>query len=294
MGRPAGPDVADSLPQYGQLTRQRRGHRSRRLALRSMSIAIAALIGGGLFWVLTQGGAQTRDFSAFEELDRIASWSGFGIDQVTLRGHRFALDSDVFDALELDRARSVVTFDIVAAREAVEDLAWVEHAAITRVYPDQLLVEISERAPFALWQRGDDLLIVDEEGRVLSGAERQTAPEGLLQIAGEGAATEARALTALLSAYPEVLGTLQLAERVAGRRWRLHLQGGSKIELPATGAAAALADLKAWAGFASILADGHAVIDVRASGRIAIRSVIEAAETGGQARSIRGVNKRAG
>lgn len=294
MSPPPNPDVADNLPQYGQFARQRRGQRGRLIAMRSMSIAVAALIGGGLFWVLTQGGAQSRDFSAFRELDRIASWSGFGIDQVTLRGHRFALDSDVFDALGLDRARSVVTFDIVAARAAVEELAWVEHAAITRVYPDQLLVEISERTPFALWQRGENLLIVDEEGTVLSGAERQTAPEGLLQIAGDGAATEASALVALLSAHRDILGILQLAERVAGRRWRLHLQGGSRIELPATGAAAALSDLKAWAGFAGILADGHAVIDVRASGRIAIRSVIEETGTGAEARSIRGPVKRAG
>jgi cell division protein FtsQ len=249
-----------------------------------MIIAMAALIGGGFFWVLTQASLQTWGQAAIRELDRLASWSGFGIDQVTLRGHRFTPDSDVFEALNLDQARSIVSFDIVAAREAVEELAWIEHAAITRVYPDQLLVEITERAPFALWQKGDDLLIVDREGRVLSGADRRTAPEGLLEIAGDGAATEATGLMALLSGYPEISQALQLAERVAERRWRLHLQGGSRIELPATGAAAALADLKAWAGFASLLSEGHSIIDVRAAGRIAIRKVDEAAGTGTEAR----------
>jgi cell division protein FtsQ len=286
--------VADRLPEYTWPTRRRR-RLGRPAVQRMMTIAVAALIGGGLFWNLTQGGSQARTLdSVGGELDQIASWSGFGIDQVTLKGHRFTPDSDVFEALGLDEARSVVTFDIIAARQAVEDLPWVEQAAITRVYPDQLLVEISERAPYALWRRGERYEIVDDEGRVLSAADPKTAPEGLLQIAGEGAATEAAALTALLSSHPEISGSMQSAERVGGRRWRLHLDGGSLIDLPANGAAAALSDLKAWKGLAKLLAAGDAVIDARTPGRIAVRGAVPPTGHTAETRGIRELIMRAG
>lgn len=269
---PRGPDAADSLTEYSWPKSRGKPRRARVLA-RVATLAAAGLIGGGVFWCLTQGSVQTHTLAALVDLDRIARSSGFGIEQVGLRGHRFTQDSDVFEAMGLDQARSVATFDVIAARQAIEDLAWVEHAAITRIYPDQILVEITERKPFALWQRGDDLFIVDAEGRVLSRADRRTAPSGLLQIAGEGAAGEAAGLMALLSGHADIAGSLELAERVAGRRWRLHLRNGNRIELPANGEAAALSELKAWLGFASVLAEGrNAVIDVRVSGQIAIRT----------------------
>lgn len=287
-------DHASSLPDYDWPNERARPRRVS-VALRITIVVVAALFGTGLFWVLTQGGEQARTMATVSaELDRVAGWSGFGIDQVTLKGHRYTPDGDVFDALGLDKARSVLSFDFAAGRRAVEELSWVERASITRVYPDQMIVEITERIPYALWQHGETLLIVDREGRVLSGAERHTAPVGLLQIAGEGAAKEALSLMALLSAHADLSGALELAERVAGRRWRLHLTGGVKIELPAMGEATALADLKAWPDFAKVLAAGHSVIDVRASGRIAVRAVVNEAGTDAEPRSIRELIMRAG
>ncbi|CFX63364.1 putative Cell division protein FtsQ [Candidatus Filomicrobium marinum] len=287
-------DDAGFLPDYDWPNERARPRRVS-VAFRVTSIAIAGLVGIGLFWILTQGGEQTRTMSSVSaELDRVVGWSGFGIDQVTLKGHRFTPDGDVFDALGLDKARSVLSFDFAAARRAVEELSWVERASITRVYPDQMIVEITERVPYALWQHGKDLLIVDREGRVLSAAERHTAPSGLVQIAGEGAAKEASALMALLSAHADLSGALQQAERVAGRRWRLHLVDGNQIELPATGEATALVDLKAWPDFAAVLAAGHSVIDVRTSGRIAVRTLVKEAGTDVEPRSIRELIMRAG
>lgn len=288
------PDDDGRLPDYDWPNERARPRRVS-VALRVTSIAIAGLFGIGLFWVLTQGGERSRTMVAVgAELDRVAGWSGFGIDQVTLKGHRFTPDGDVFEALGLDKARSVLSFDFAGARRAVEELSWVERASITRVYPDQMIVEITERVPYALWQHGESLLIVDREGRILSGAERHTAPSGLIQIAGEGAAKEAAALMTLLSAHADLSGALQVAERVAGRRWRLHLAGGNQIELPATGEATALADLKAWPDFATVLAAGHSVIDVRTTGRIAVRTAVKEAGRDVEPRSIRELIMRAG
>ena len=83
--------------------------------------------------------------------DEIRALAGLGIDQVTLTGHRFTLDRDIFDALDLANAGSLVTFDAGEARSRIEQLPWVSTAAISRVFPGSLDVRITERRPSALW-----------------------------------------------------------------------------------------------------------------------------------------------
>src|ERR1700693_3757152 len=52
---------------------------------------------------------------ALAEIERIIELAGFGLTQVSLTGHRYALDSDVFDAVGLDSARTMLSFDSRAA-----------------------------------------------------------------------------------------------------------------------------------------------------------------------------------
>ena len=61
---------------------------------------------------------------------------------------------------------SLFGFDIKAARTRVLALPWVKEASVRRVYPDTLLVDIEEHAPFArMLQRGRiHLVTVDGEG----------------------------------------------------------------------------------------------------------------------------------
>ena len=54
----------------------------------------------------------------------------------------------------------------------------------------------------------------------------------LPRVAGEGAATEAAHLLAVLAAYPALAGRVDLAERVGGRRWMLRLADGGTVQLP--------------------------------------------------------------
>ena len=196
-------------------------------------VVAAAVLGATVFAMLTGFGDVARKPGSFVgELDRLAELAGMGLNQVQISGHRFTTDAAIFETLELDRVRSLVSFNAIAARERIEKLPWVDTATITRLLPDTLAIAITERRPFAVWQLGGRETLVDAGGRRLGGIRSGAAPE-LPRIAGPGAPNASAELFAQLARYPEVLGRLLVAERIGQRRWTLRLSGDLEVLLPA-------------------------------------------------------------
>lgn len=235
----------------------------------------AALVGTVVFAVLTNGGERARNVeSLLPSLDEAAAWLGLGVDQVAVTGHRFTPDGDIFDALQLDRERRLVGFDIDAAKARIEKLAWVARADISRDYPGRVDIRIRERTAFAVWRMGEHEALIDETGRVL-----QRVPLGsvgnLPRVEGETAEREAPGLLALVSRTPVLAQSFARGERIGGRRWALHLVNGTRIELPSEGEALVLDELATSGALDRLLAGGPSIIDLRAKGRIATRAVPE-------------------
>ena len=125
--------------------------------------------------------------------------AGYGLTQVSLTGHRLTPDSDIFDAIDLASAPTMLSFDSRATRKRESrPCPGSSKASIERVFPDRLEVHITERTPFAVWRLGGRHYLIDKTGRVLATVPPNTAP-ALPRVAGEGAAAEAAALFALCS-----------------------------------------------------------------------------------------------
>jgi len=212
-------------------------------------------------------GHPERRMAALANIEHAAELAGLGLQQITVAGHRFTDDKDIFAALDLDRARTLLTFDARVAQARIERLPWIERASIERVAPDRIEVRVAERVPFAVWRSGDNNWLIDRTGRKLRVVPADAMPQ-LLRVTGEGAAEQVSALSAVLAPFPQIARQVDLAERVGGRRWTLHLAGGTWALLPATGEAEALARLARLidAGRESVK---H--IDVRASTRVLVR-----------------------
>lgn len=195
---------------------------------------------------------------------------GFGVDQVAITGQRFTSDADIFDAIDLPNVRSVLSLDSRAVRERIERLPWVATADLSRIYPGQLTIRIAERRPYAVWTRGERDYLVDITGRVLSPIKAQPSLR-LPRVAGQGAAEEASQLMTTLARFPGISERLAWAERVGGRRWTLHLAGGSSLHLPADREALALEGILSSGRLQGLLASGGRVIDLRSPGRVAVR-----------------------
>lgn len=251
-----------------------------RVRRRVYRLAAAAVVSAGLvFAVLTDGGSAMRPAQplraadAVGTIDKALAWAGFGIDQISVTGHRFTLDADILDALDLGTARNWRTFDSGVARNRIERLPWIATATVTRSYPGRLDVRVTERKAFGLWQHGDRATLIDATGRLLSdirpGAE---SAEKLPRFKGEGASLEAAAITAIVARHPVIASRLTLAERVAERRWTLHLDNGTSLLLPPDREAVVLDGLVSTAQLRGLMEEPRRVVDLRAPGRIAVRA----------------------
>jgi cell division protein FtsQ len=251
----------------------RRRPASRQAAFgRRLGLALFMALSGALFFsILTDGGKQTRAVATFlPAADDILYWTGLRIDQVSLSGQRFTPDADVFEAIDIPNTGSLVTFDAGDARSRIEKLPWVSTAAISRIFPGSLDVRITERHPSALWVNDGREYLVDGSGRVLSALKKGTNVR-LPRLSGEGAPDEAQALLDLIVRFPRVAERFEMAERVGGRRWTLHMKGGVVVHLGSDREAVAFAALSAPDELGKFVDTPNAIIDLRARGRVTVR-----------------------
>jgi cell division protein FtsQ len=234
-------------------------------------VIAAVLTGACVFAIATEGGRTARTARPLgEQIERIAALAGLGLRQVNVTGHRLTPDTAIFDALELSATASLLRLDSAAARQRIERLPWVRAATVERVFPDEVDITVTERTPYAVWRKPGGDILIDEEGREL-GRTIRGGSAGLPVVAGDGAAAAARKLLGNLSAYPQLLSRLTLAERVGDRRWTLTLERGLVIHLPADDETGAILHLMAPRRGGRLIDRDIALIDLRTPDRIMVR-----------------------
>ncbi|MGH9469849.1 MAG: cell division protein FtsQ/DivIB [Terriglobia bacterium] len=88
---------------------------------------------------------------------------------IAIQGNRFVTREEVSGALRLDgvragRAVSIFGVNLPALRTRLEEIPWDESAAVTRVFPDRLLIRIKERTAVAFATVNGHLELVDRDG----------------------------------------------------------------------------------------------------------------------------------
>lgn len=232
--------------------------------------------------------------AAMPEIEQALSVMGFGLEQVTVKGQRFAHASDILDALELKQTRSFISFDSRSARGKLEEMPWIEKAEFRRVYPGELVVQVWEREPFAVWKSESSVTLIDKAGKVLTAVQEASAPRELPRFGGKGAAQEAFSFWSDLGQHPKLQSNFESATFVGGRRWDVRLTNGVVLQMPDSGMADAFRQIVQWPGFQSLVLTGDAVVDLRAKGRIAVRPANSIGATSRGPRTIADLLKPAG
>ncbi|WP_425537737.1 cell division protein FtsQ/DivIB [Pseudaminobacter soli (ex Li et al. 2025)] len=235
------------------------------------TVASAAFLAASVIYGAYEGGHMPTVVQA------ITARSGFAVDQIKVVGHRETSEIDVLDKLELDGWTSLIGFDAEKARERITELPWVQVASVRKVYPNTLEVKIEERKPFAIWQHGNDLSVVEEDGRVIAPfvGGRQIA---LPLVVGYGAAQGASGFLAKVRQYPELASRVKGYIRVSERRWDLWMENGVTVKLPEDGVEAALADLVKMDHDMGLLSRDIAAVDMRINDRLVVQLTQEAVQ----------------
>lgn len=199
----------------------------------------------------------------------VTAATGLKINAVRISGQSETAELEVLERLAIPNHGSILTFNVNAARQRVEEIAWVAAATIRKVYPNTLEVEIVERVPYALWQCNGEVVLIDVEGAVLS---NYIAPRyrGLPLLIGAGARSEAADILSLIGEFPTLHSELRAATLVSGRRWNLTLKNGIVVLLPEEDPIPALVQLEALDQSQRILSRDILTVDLRLADRVVV------------------------
>ena len=208
-------------------------------------------------------------------LKATTSQMGFAIGEVKISGHKETSEIDLLEQLELDGATSLIGFDSDAARERVLRMPWVAAAEVTKLYPDGISVRVTEKRPYAVWQDGETLTLIEEDGKgiVPFSDEKYLA---LPLLTGVGASQKAREIVSILADFPGFASRVKAYVHIGGRRWDLQLDDGVIIHLPERDLETALAEVVRLEKEQALLGRDIQSVDLRISDRMVVRLSDEA------------------
>ncbi len=247
--------------------------RNQRRRLRSALLlgGIAALLFGGLYGVQALGdGASLR-----ERVGDVAATLGLRVTNVVVEGRAKTPEVMLRAALGIRPGEPILSYSLDEARQRLESIKWVERATVERHLPGTILVRLTERRPFAVWQNDGKFLLVDRDGEVVTDTDVAFFHDQLPLVVGAGAPRHAAALLDLVAAHPELHKRLVAAVRVGERRWNLRMTNGADVMLPEAAEALALVRLAELHESQALLDRPLAVVDLRLPDRLVVRPLPE-------------------
>jgi cell division protein FtsQ len=244
----------------------------------ALSVVIAA-IGYGII----RGDHAPSIIAALKDArDEAANSAGFRLVALRLSGNRHVSREEVLAASGVTGRTSVLFLDVEETRARLRENPWIADVSVLKLYPGELQIGITEREPFAVWQREGRFFVIADDGMVL---EPYVAPS-LVQlplVVGAGAEKNAKQFLALLRSYPEIRNQVRASVLVAERRWNLRLRNGLDVLLPELDVAGALDRLAALDRELKLTSRDISLVDLRLADRVTVRLSPAAAQARAEA-----------
>ena len=229
-----------------------------------------AVVAGGVLTVRTvqPGSALARMREA------IGASTDLRVAEVVIEGRSNTPEAQLRTALNVKPGDLLLGFSLEAARARIEALTWVQSASVERRMPGTVVVNLTERRPFAVWQRDNRFVLIDRAGQVVAEQDpvKDQAAFGVLPlVVGVGAPDHAAELLDALAQYPLLKQRVVAAVRVGERRWNLRLNTGADVMLPEGHIAVAMGRLMEFQQAQGVLDRPLSVLDLRLPDRFTLR-----------------------
>jgi cell division protein FtsQ len=245
---------------------------------RGIGIAATALLVLGSIGYGTVRGDHVAAFleEARRLRDAAGNAAGFRVSEIVIAGRRLLTEQDVLIAAGVTDRTSLLFLDASEARAGLTASPWIAEAAVRKLYPGRLEIEITERVPFALWQMDGKINIIAADGSVLAPlTDRRFV--SLPLVVGRGAEKKARDFLATLDRYPAIRQEVRAAILVGDRRWNLKLKNGIDVRLPEQNMPGGLDRLATLNRERQLLTRDITAVDLRLADRVSVRLSEEAA-----------------
>lgn len=105
-------------------------------------------------------------------------------------------------------------------------MPWVNRALVRRLWPDQVVIQIVERQPFALWQYKGKVEVIDILGEVIVGAS-VSENQNLNLFVGKDAAINAANISEIILNFPSIAERVDSFVYVSENRWDIIMDKGN-------------------------------------------------------------------
>jgi cell division protein FtsQ len=243
-----------------------------------LALALGLIFGAAAFGVMRGGEYDSFVASQGSIGDFVARAFGFDIAIATISGQAELREPEILADAGISPKNSLLFLDAAQARARLEMAPLVKQASVRKLYPNHLVIDLVERAPYALWQKDGQVNIVAADGAVIDQMRDQHFAN-LPFVVGEGANERVSEFTALLAAAGELGPKIRAGVLVANRRWNLKMTSGVDVMLPETNPLAAVATLVRLQRESRVLDRDVISLDLRIEGRLFARLTEEAAAT---------------
>jgi cell division septal protein FtsQ len=133
-----------------------------------IAIAVGVALSGGIYASERFAQFLIRDTRFF-----LPGPADYGLESpnIELHGIRYASRQQVLRLFEPDYGRSLYLFPLAARRKELLGVRWVHDASIARIWPNRVVVQITERRPAAFIQLPAEAMLrwalIDDEGVIL-------------------------------------------------------------------------------------------------------------------------------
>lgn len=128
-----------------------RGRRIRSLHLLLAMAAILVFLAGGTFCY-----------------HRLAASDVFRLTELSVHGNRIVARKKIIEQSGLHQGVGLLGFDLSAAQNRIEKLAWIDTASLKVIWPAKVEITVREHRPLALVQEHGGLSYLDGRGRVFA------------------------------------------------------------------------------------------------------------------------------
>ncbi|RXG99733.1 cell division protein FtsQ/DivIB [Bradyrhizobium zhanjiangense] len=242
-----------------------------------ISMTVLLLIGSCGFGIVKGGHLQDFITAVNDARNALANSAGFRITSVVINGRKQLTQDEILAIGGVSGRSSLLFLDADAVRDKLKANPWIADATVLKLYPGQLMIELTERKAFALWQEAGRLSVIADDGAVLEPYVSRRFLS-LPLVVGKGADTQARDFLALLARYPQVNSVTKAAIFVGERRWNLRLKDGLDIRLPEQDVGNALAMLSKLDKDDRLFSRDIVAVDMRLPDRLVVQLSDDAAK----------------
>lgn len=242
-----------------------------------ISMTVLLLIGSCGLGIVKGGHLQDFVTAVSDARNAMANSAGFRITSVVINGRKQLSQDEILAIGGVSGRSSLLFLDADDVRDKLKANPWIADATVLKLYPGQLMIEITERKAFALWQEAGRLSVIADDGALLEPYVSRRFLS-LPLVVGKGADTQARDFLALLARYPQVNAVTKAAIYVGERRWNLRLKDGLDIRLPEQDVGNALAALSKLGKDDRLFSKDIVAIDMRLPDRLVVQLSDDAAK----------------